>query len=217
MHRPAKVAIAALLGSMVIGCGQGAGDTTAFSDRQIFEGAVFGSGPVADLLPEARNNLRPELYVRNADELSALADARNATIKAIEQNHPGLMSEFARAARSGDPAKVQAMLARTTDAISEVSTDAATMRSPNVPIATRSPNVPIDSRSPNVPIATRSPNVPIDSLSPNVPIATRSPNVPIDSLSPNVPVQLALLTSRLFSEQLSSSVAMTFGPRADEH
>ncbi|HEY6785580.1 MAG TPA: hypothetical protein VI159_11545, partial [Gemmatimonadales bacterium] len=157
MHRPAIVVIAALLGSMVIGCGQGVGDTTAFSDRQIFEGAVFGSGPVADLLPEARNNLRPELYARNTDELSALSAARNATIDAIEHNHPGFVSEFGRAARSGDPAKVQAMLARTTEAISEVSAVAA---------STRSPNVPIDALSPNVPIATRSPNVPIGSLSP---------------------------------------------------
>jgi hypothetical protein len=51
---------------------------------------------------------------------------------------------------------------------------------------------------------------------PNVPVGTRG--------DPNVPVQLVaahpawgLLTNRLFSEQLSSSVAMTFGPRADEH
>ena len=31
-----------------------------FSDREIFEGAVFGVGPVASVLPEARDQLRPE-------------------------------------------------------------------------------------------------------------------------------------------------------------
>ena len=201
MNRSAKVALAMLFGSLVIGCGQGAGVTANYSDRQILEGVVFGVGPVADVLPEARENLRPELYARSPDELSALAQARKATIDAIELNHPGFMSEFAQAARSGDPAKVRAMLARTTGAISEASTLSAN----------REPNVPIN-------LVGREPNVPINT-------ANREPNVPINlvGLEPNVPVQLVavhpawdLLTSRLFSEQLSSSVAMTFGPRADE-
>ena len=202
MNRSAKVALAMLFGSLVIGCGQGAGVTANYSDRQILEGVVFGVGPVADVLPEAREHLRPELYARSPDELSALAQAREATIDAIERNHPGFMSEFAQAARSGDPAKVQAMLARTTGAIFEASALASAMREPNVPIN-------LVGREPNVPINT----------------ANREPNVPINlvGLEPNVPVQLVamhpawdLLTSRLFSEQLSSSVAMTFGPRADE-
>ena len=224
MNRSAKVALAMSFGSLVIGCGQGAGVTTNYSDRQILEGVVFGVGPVADVLPEARENLRPELYARSPDELSALAQARKATIDAIELNHPGFMSEFAQAARSGDPAKVRAMLARTMGAISEASTLALAMREPNVPInlVGREPNVPINTanREPNVPInlVGREPNVPINT-------ANREPNVPINlvGLEPNVPVQLVavhpawdLLTSRLFSEQLSSSVAMTFGPRADE-
>jgi hypothetical protein len=194
MHRMAKVAIAMLF---VAGCGQGTVVATDFTDRQIFEGAIFGVGPVAELLPEARAQLRPELHARSAEELSAMTEARAATIDAIERAHPGLVADFAEAARSGDPARVQAMLARATSAISETAANAASAKSPNVPIERRGPNVPVDAKSPNVPIERRGPNVPVGFVS--------------------VHPAWELLNSRLFSEQLSASVAMAFGPRTVEH
>src|SRR5262245_65649729 len=132
MHRMAKVAIAMFFGTVVAGCGQGTVVATDFTDRQIFEGAIFGVGPVAELLPEARTQLRPELYARSAEELSAMAEARAATIDALERNHPGLLSDFAEAARSGDPARVQAMLARATLATSAIASNYPSAKTKNI-------------------------------------------------------------------------------------
>ena len=214
MHPTAKVAIAMLF---VAGCGQGTVVATDFTDRQIFEGAIFGVGPVAELVPEARAQLRPELYARNAEELSAIAEARAATIDSLEQARPGLLADFARAARSGDPARVQAMLAWATAAISETTANSPSAKSPNIPIDRRGQNIPGDSaKSPNIPVDRRGQNIPGDSA--------KSPNIPIDRRGQNIPVEMGsvhpaweLLNSRLFSEQLSASVAMAFGPRTVEH
>jgi len=198
MHRTAKVAIAMLFGTLVAGCGQGTVVATDFTDRQIFEGAIFGVGPVAELLPEARAQLRPELYARSVAELSAMADARAATIDALERNQPGLLSDFAEAARSGDPARVQAMLARTIHAISGSPTTFPSAKLQNLPIDRRLPNLPVESAK-----------------LPNLPIDRRLPNLPVGSVS--LPPAWELLNSRLFAEQLSSSLAATFGPRAAGH
>ena len=143
---------------------------TDFTDRQIFEGVVFGSGPVATLIPEARDHLRPELYVNGPHALAELAGTRARIIDAIEHAHPGFLAEFGKAARSGDPSQVQAMLSRGMDAVAEVT---AARRS-----------LPRDG---------------------NIPVA-RDGNIPVQKVQP----AWALLSSRLFSEQLANSVAVTF-------
>jgi hypothetical protein len=202
MHRTAKVAFAALLGSVLIGCGQGTGATTSFSDRQIFEGAVFGAGPVAALLPEARDQLRPELYVNSPEALAAMADARTAIIDELERTYPGLIASFGAAARSGDPARVRAMLSWTMLAIP------TTMRSFsdqyfNIPINTKAPalrdeyfNIPINTKAPalrdeyfNIPINTKAPALRDEYF--NIPINTKAPalrdeyfNIPINTKAP---------------------------------
>ena len=92
-----------------------------FSDREIFEGAVFGVGPVASVLPEAREQLRPEIYAHSADELAAMSSARDRLISSIEAAEPGFIAEFARVARSGDPAAIKSMLERAAEVVDAVS------------------------------------------------------------------------------------------------
>src|SRR5262249_37257426 len=143
MDRRASLWVVAVFGSLVIGCGQGAGVRTDFSDRQIFEGVMFGAGPVASLLPEARDHLSPELYARSPDELNAMADARAAITEAIQNAPPGFLAEFARAARSGDPAQVEAMIRLGEDWISRTVPGANSLNLPttNIGTATRT-NLP---------------------------------------------------------------------------
>jgi hypothetical protein len=201
MHRTARISVVVLFSSLVgIGCGQGAAvDTAAYSNRQIFEGVVFGAGPVANLIPEARDQLRPELYVRNAGELSAMADARSALVDEIERAQPNFLAEFAGAARSGNPARVRAMLSRAAEAVSQASAAQRAVRTPNLPIDTaRTPNLPFDlvARTPNLPIDTaRTPNLPIDTArTPNLPfdLVARTPNLPVDTArTPNLPIDTA--------------------------
>ena len=94
-----------------------------FSDREIFEGVVFGVGPVADLVPEARDQLRPEIYARSADQLASMAAVRATLMVSIERAEPGLIGEFGRVARSGDPAAIRSMLERAAEAVDRAAAD----------------------------------------------------------------------------------------------
>src|SRR5262249_19037245 len=88
-----------------------------YSDREIFEGVVVGVGPVANLVPEVREQLRPEIYARSADELASMTTVRTNLIASIERAEPGFIGEFARVARSGDPAAIRSMLERATESV----------------------------------------------------------------------------------------------------
>ena len=209
MHRTAKVAVATMFSALLlVGCGQGAGVKTDFSDRQIFEGVMFGAGPVAILLPEARDHLSPELYARSPDELNAMADARAAIIAAIESAHPGFLTAFARAARSGDPAQAHLMIMLAADAISGAAgMDATSARDNNLPTTSRDNNLPTTNRNNNLPTASINNNLPTTSRDNNLPTTNRNNNLPVSSL----------FSSRLFTEQLANSIAVTFGRASAEH
>ena len=233
MHLKARFAIATMFSALVLfGCGQGAGVKTDFSDRQIFEGAMFGAGPVANLLAEAREHLSPELYARSPEELNAMADTRAAIIDAIESEHPGFLAEFARAARSGDPARVHGMLLLAASLVREAAgLQIADVKDPNLPTTGRGdPNLPSGMlKDPNLPTTGRGdPNLPSGMLEdPNLPTTGRGdPNLPTGMLKdPNLPTTgrgdpnlptADLFASRLFTEQLANSIAVTFGQPSGE-
>ena len=118
MRRLMLLSVAALISFLAVAARTEKSTVAAnFSDREIFEGVVFGVGPVAQLVPEAREQLRPEIYARNADELASMAQVRASLLASIERAEPGLVSEFARVARSGDPAAIRSMLERATEAV----------------------------------------------------------------------------------------------------
>ncbi len=118
MRRLSLISVAALISFLVVAAHSGKSAVpTSFSDREIFEGVVFGVGPVAQLVPEAREQLRPEIYVHDTGELASMTAVRAALLASIERAEPGLVAEFARVARGGDPAAIRAMLQRATDAV----------------------------------------------------------------------------------------------------
>ena len=189
-----------------------------FSDREIFEGALFGVGPVATLLPEARDQLRPELYARNADELASMSAARAALIARIESTQPGLIGEFARVARSGDPAAIRSMLERAAEAVNAAGRT-------EVPGGTLYANVPDGPRFPGPsrprPVAPQNETQPLYA---NVPDGPRFPGPSRPRpVAPQSETALGSLTtdpvsaqpawaffgSQLFSEQLAASMART--------
>ncbi len=118
MRRLSLLSIAALISVLAVAAhSEKSTVPSGFSDREIFEGVVFGVGPVAQVVPEARDQLRPEIYAQNADELASMAQVRAALLASVERAEPGLVGEFARVARSGDPAAIRAMLERATEAV----------------------------------------------------------------------------------------------------
>jgi hypothetical protein len=183
-----------------------------FSDREIFEGVVFGVGPVAQRVPEARDQLRPEIYAQNADELASMAQVRAGLLASIERTEPGMVAEFARVARSGDPAAIRAMLERATEAV-----NAAAGEQSGTFDGTLFANVPNPNpRSRPGPAPRPTPQLQQDApLFANVP----NPNPRSKPGSPRPTPQLtapqlaaqpawALFSSALFTEQLAGSMAL---------
>jgi hypothetical protein len=118
MRRLTMISVAALISFVAVAPRiEKRGIAASFSDREIFEGVVFGVGPVAQLVPEAREQLRPEIYAQNADELASMATVRASLLASIERAQPALVAEFARVARGGDPAAIRAMLERASEAV----------------------------------------------------------------------------------------------------
>ncbi|HUM13803.1 MAG TPA: hypothetical protein VLT82_22840 [Myxococcaceae bacterium] len=224
MHRTARLSV--VMSMVIIGCGQGAGvSTAAYSDRQIFEGVIFGAGPVANLIPEARDHLRPELYARTTEQLNAMGNGRAATIDAIERSNPRFLAEFARAARSGDPASVERMVVQAVNVVSNTLRVSALATSKNLPVGdtSTSKNLPVGdtATSKNLPVGdalATSKNLPVGdtATSKNLPVGdtATSKNLPValrTGLSPElVHPGLSAFSSRLFTEQLANSVAITF-------
>jgi len=155
-----------------------------YSDREIFEGVVFGVGPVANLLPESRDQLRPELYARSADELAAMSAARATLIDAVERTDPGFVAAFARVARSGDPAAIRLMLEHAADAVNNA---AGVDRSEigdgtllaNLPIPTKLPGSPSPAPAPRP-----APKPGAPQLFANLPIPTKLPGSPSPAPAP---------------------------------
>jgi hypothetical protein len=209
MRRLSLISVAALISFLAAAARtEQSGAAASFSDREIFEGVVFGVGPVAQLVPEAREQLRPEIYVHDTGELASMTAVRAALLASIERAEPGLVAEFARVARGGDPAAIRAMLQRATDAV-----NAAADATSGTVDGTLVANVPIP-RPPARPGPAPRPTPQLQQDAPlvaNVPIP-RPPARP--GPGPRPAPQLAaqpawaLFSSQLFTEQLAGSMAL---------
>jgi hypothetical protein len=211
MGRPLLlVPVAALIAVLAfVGRTENRAGAASFSDREIFEGVVFGVGPVATLVPEAREQLRPEIYAHDADELAAMAAVRSGLIASIERDQPELIGEFARIARSGDPAAIRSMLERAIDAVNAA---ASADRADGLD-GTLLANLPLPAHLGDKKRPPSSPSPVPSQLFANLPLPAHlgDKKRPPPSPTPQLAAQPAwsLLSSQLFTEQLASSMAVT--------
>ena len=214
MRRLTMISVAALISIAAIAARTEKRESaSSFSDREIFDGVVFGVGPVAQLLPEAREQLRPEIYAHDADELAAMATVRASLLDSIERAQPTLVAEFARVARGGDPAAIRAMLERATEAVNA----AADEQWPRLD-GTLVANVPLPDRKTRPGPAPRpAPQLQrTEPLFANVPLPDRktrpgpAPRPGPQLTSPQLAAQpaWALFSSPLFTDQLAGSIAI---------
>jgi len=201
----------------------------SFSDREIFEGVVFGVGPVVNLVPEARDQLRPEIYARSADQLAEISAVRAELIAAIERAEPTFIGEFGRVARSGDPAAIRVMLERAEEAVDRAAAEErhdlldgtlfANIPSPQLGPTTRprpgptSPQLFANIPSPQLGPTTRPrpapTSPPLVDICPSQQLGPTTRPRP-GPTSPQLVAQpgWALFSSELFSEQLAASMAV---------
>lgn len=77
-----------------------------YSDEDLFRGLLLGSGPVASLIPEIRDNLRPESLVADQRQLALIREVHARIVSAVRQKDPTFFHAFAAEVRSGDRIRI---------------------------------------------------------------------------------------------------------------
>lgn len=76
----------------------------------LFRGIVLGSGPIADSIPEIRDNFRVDLLATNSLSLAQLNDLHNRIVAEVKAIDPNFLDGFKAAMNSGDPVQIDAKL-----------------------------------------------------------------------------------------------------------
>jgi hypothetical protein len=114
------ILIATLLCSGLIAPGIGALPKATFpvySGEDLYRGILLADGPVAALIPEIREEIRPSLERGNPRLQQAVRLFQDQLMEALNQRHPEFFADFGEAMRSGDRLRIQETLlaaARTT-------------------------------------------------------------------------------------------------------
>jgi SdpC family antimicrobial peptide len=81
------------------------------SGEELFRGILLADGPVADMLPEIRDQIRPMLVVNAEPRLRrAIVFFQDELIEALGRRDPAFFDDFAAAMRSGDRLRLQRTL-----------------------------------------------------------------------------------------------------------
>lgn len=80
------------------------------SDADLYRGIFFADGPVADLIPEIRDNLKISNVVNDRTVLRAFRGLHARIIAQIAQTYPAFLSSFGQAMRSGDHLRIDRAL-----------------------------------------------------------------------------------------------------------
>ena len=217
MRRLTMISVAALISFVAVAPPiEKRGIAASFSDREIFEGVVFGVGPVAQLVPEAREQLRPEIYAQNADELASMATVRASLLASIERAQPALVAEFARVARGGDPGAIRAMLERASEAVNAAAGEQWPTLDGTLVANVPNPNPRTRPGPAPRPTPQLQQDEPLFANVPNPNPRTRpgpAPRPTPQLTSPQLAAQpaWALFSSALFTEQLAGSMALKLG------
>ena len=79
----------------------------AFSGPDLYRGIILAHGPVADLIPEIRDQILPPRVAQDRQLQRAMEMFQDRLIEEIALTHPKFFDEFAAAMRSGDHLAVQ--------------------------------------------------------------------------------------------------------------
>ena len=82
----------------------------SFSGQELFRGLILMDGPVSDLIPEIRDQIRPPLDKRNRHLARAVALFQDQLIDALNERDQRFFMVFAESIRSGDHLRIQAAL-----------------------------------------------------------------------------------------------------------
>jgi SdpC family antimicrobial peptide len=115
MKRVSGLTAAALLlaiATVMLGSTHASASVPQYTDQQVFEGIVFGHGPVAQAIPEIR--------AQNMPWSSETQQTASAVERAIVRRDPAFMKSFAQELESGDPGRVKKAMARMATLVTQV-------------------------------------------------------------------------------------------------
>ena len=96
----------------------------AFSDADLYRGIFLADGPVADFVPEIRDELRLSNLTEDSDVLRAVRSLHDRIIRKLEETRPGFLRAFGASMRSGDHLEIDRALEEaavvTTEALSHM-------------------------------------------------------------------------------------------------
>jgi SdpC family antimicrobial peptide len=76
--------------------------SASLSGQQLYRGLILAHGPVADLIPEIRDNYRLRNFVSEPDDLAMIEAVQNRVIQGIDRLDPSFFAAFRTMIRSGD-------------------------------------------------------------------------------------------------------------------
>lgn len=76
----------------------------------LFRGVMFGQGPIADSIPEIRDNLKVDLLATSGMPATQIVDLQNRLLARIKLNDSGFLARFKSAMNSGDQVEISMML-----------------------------------------------------------------------------------------------------------
>ncbi|HUD70562.1 MAG TPA: hypothetical protein VMQ62_01260, partial [Dongiaceae bacterium] len=82
----------------------------SWSGEEMFRGILLADGPVAEFLPEIRDQIRPSLLKGDPRLRRAVAVFQDQLVEALAQRDPAFFDEFADAMRSRDRLRIERAL-----------------------------------------------------------------------------------------------------------
>jgi cannibalism toxin, SdpC family len=85
-------------------------DVSALTGEQLYRGIILAEGPVADLLPELRDNMKMENFISDKGQLAEISKANDQVIETMKKLSPGFFDTFKKDIQSGDHLRIRGAL-----------------------------------------------------------------------------------------------------------
>src|SRR4051812_10223716 len=77
-------------------------NVSSLSGEQLYRGIILADGPVADLLPEIRDNVKLDNFITDKEQLATISKANDQVVDQVRKVRPDFFGSFKKDIQSGD-------------------------------------------------------------------------------------------------------------------
>jgi SdpC family antimicrobial peptide len=77
-------------------------NVSSLSGEQLYRGIILADGPVADLLPEIRDNVKLDNFITDKEQLATISKANDQVVDQVRKVRPDFFDSFKKDIQSGD-------------------------------------------------------------------------------------------------------------------